>query len=57
MLRCEECGCASADRARGWLACIARDPDDLEGEAGVAVYCPACAAREQLAPPELASYT
>ena len=56
MLRCEECGCVSTDRALGWLACIARDPDDLEGQAGVAVYCPACAAREQLAP-ALASYT
>jgi hypothetical protein len=46
----------SCDRAQGWLACIARDPDDVVGEPALAIYCPACAAREELAP-EVASFT
>jgi hypothetical protein len=56
VLRCQERGCISVDRAMGWLACIARDPDAEAAETGVAIYCPVCAAREELAP-GIATYT
>jgi hypothetical protein len=56
VLRCQECGCISVDRAMGWLAGIARDPDAETAEPGVAIYCPVCAAREELAP-GIATYT
>jgi ribosomal protein L44E len=39
LLRCDECG--SPDRGeRGWRAYLTREPRE------VAVFCPACAARE-----------
>jgi hypothetical protein len=60
LLQCEECGCISRDRARAWLACLVRELEDVDEVAveapALAVYCPVCAAREELAP-ERASYT
>jgi hypothetical protein len=43
VLRCVECDCLS-ETAPGWVAVIVEDPDGVE-PAGIASYCPPCAAR------------
>jgi hypothetical protein len=42
MLFCSGCGCASDERARGWVAFICEDPDEVDDPC-VFVYCPPCA--------------
>ena len=43
VLRCIECECLS-ETAPGWVAVVVEDPDRVE-PAGIATYCPPCAAR------------
>ena len=43
-LVCDECGAVSKDAA-GWKAALADAPLE-DGPIGVAIYCPACWARE-----------
>jgi hypothetical protein len=45
ILQCEECGCASRGRARGWIALVGEDRDGSEPPC-VGLYCPACAGEE-----------
>jgi hypothetical protein len=45
LLRCVECGCASDELGRGWVAFTGEDPDGIDPPA-IVVYCPACAAEE-----------
>ncbi len=42
-LCCVECACTS-ETAPGWVAIVVEDPDGVE-PAGIATYCPPCAAR------------
>ena len=42
---CGECGCASDELGRGWVAFTGEDPDGHE-PTSVAIMCPVCAARE-----------
>jgi DNA-directed RNA polymerase subunit RPC12/RpoP len=44
MLRCIECGCRS-ELGTGWIAVLARDPDEDE-HAATTIYCPVCSTRE-----------
>jgi hypothetical protein len=49
VLYCIECGCCSGELGKGWVAFRCDDPDPDEPDDGrpmIAVYCPACAARE-----------
>lgn len=52
MLRCEECGrrAETPEEARRWRAYLtapaAAEEDEVEGHAGLAVYCDECAERE-----------
>ena len=45
LLHCEDCGCASDDRASGWAAFTGEDPEGIE-PTSVVIMCPVCAARE-----------
>jgi hypothetical protein len=45
-LVCAECGKAAPPDARGWRGVLTVGDEDAEDEEAVAVYCPACAARE-----------
>ena len=42
---CAECGCVADDEARGWQG-YREDLPDEEEPPSVALFCPACAARE-----------
>lgn len=55
VLACVECGCVS-DTGPGWVAVIVEDPDDLD-PAGIATYCPPCAARLLEYAPRTGVYT
>jgi len=47
VLYCVECGCCSGELGRGWVAfCYGNSDPDEGDEAGIAVYCPPCAAAE-----------
>jgi len=54
VLRCDECGCASDELGRSWVAFAGEDPDGLE-PTSVAIMCPVCAAREFEWRPEAAA--
>ena len=45
MLQWEECRCLS-ETAPGWVAILVDDPDEMDEDAFVVMYCPPCAARE-----------
>lgn len=45
ILECEECGCASRGRAKGWVAMIGVDPEGVEPPC-IGLFCPACADEE-----------
>jgi hypothetical protein len=45
ILECEQCGCASRGRARGWAAFVAEDDEHGEPPC-VGIFCPRCAAVE-----------
>lgn len=55
VLACVECECVS-DTGPGWVAVIIDDPDGLE-PAGIATYCPPCAARLLEYAPRAGVYT
>jgi len=55
VLRCSECDCSS-ETAPGWVAVIVEDPDGVD-PAGIASYCPPCAARLLEYSPRGAVYT
>jgi hypothetical protein len=44
-LRCDECGAVAAGKAPGWVA-VLLDLDDDPELPDVAIFCPACVARE-----------
>ena len=47
MLYCVECGCASDELGKGWVAYRSDDVDPGEaGDGAVTFYCPECATRE-----------
>jgi hypothetical protein len=57
MLVCLECGCSSDERAKGWTAFLAEDPDGEESPF-IGVFCPVCAASEfKYRPERAADYT
>jgi hypothetical protein len=45
ILECEQCGCASRGKAKGWAGFIGEDADGEESPY-FAVFCPRCAAEE-----------
>ena len=45
MLRCDECDACSDERATGWRALLAQDPDE-GSQPFVVLMCPRCYARE-----------
>lgn len=55
VLACVECECVS-DIGPGWVAVIVDDPDGLD-PAGIATYCPPCAARLLEYAPRAGVYT
>lgn len=55
VLECLECACAS-ETAPGWVAVIVEDPDGHDA-AGIATYCPPCAARVLEYAPRAGVYT
>ena len=44
-VRCEECGCSSGLRWRGWGAYLYAEPE-TPGPLVIAFYCPTCAENE-----------
>jgi hypothetical protein len=53
MLVCQECGCASGELGKGWVAFICEDPDGVD-EPCIGTYCPPCANNEFGYRPEVA---
>jgi len=54
-LSCIECDCVS-ETAPGWVAIVVEDPDGVDA-AGIATYCPPCAARLLEYAPRVGVYT
>ena len=44
-LTCEECGCISRGRAKGWTAFLGEEVREIE-PLSVGIFCPRCAALE-----------
>lgn len=57
ILECDECGCASRGRAKGWAAFSGEDLERVE-PTSIAILCPSCAAVEfEYRPEQAEDYT